>query len=165
GVQVTSTVDTLVKIAAALAAAINSDTTPQAIDFVATSEGEKLIVVNRAGTAFATTFQITPISNYTVDANGAGAIVVTVQTNLNPSKTWTLVLIQNGVAQQIGHTNTSLTTESAAQVAAALASVINGASALANFTASADGNQLVIVDRTGTAFTIGNSATPDIATA
>jgi len=39
--------------------AINTDTSPQAASFVAAAEGAQLVVVNRDGTQFATSFEIT----------------------------------------------------------------------------------------------------------
>src|SRR5678815_3356014 len=154
------TANNLDNIAAALAVVINADSSAQAVNFVAAPEAadassSKLIVVNRAGTPFTVTTSITSASNALIDSIGAVRIInIDADFVLNAGATATLVIISGGIATPVSYLAPS--SKSAAAVASELAAAINSEPALANFTATVDGLQIIIVDRTGAAFSIGN---------
>jgi hypothetical protein len=156
------TVDTPAEIALALARAISADLDPAAARFVAAAEGAQLVVVNRDGAPFATSFQIARTPGASVDTTSATSAVVTIGAGLAANATATLVLHAGASATSVNYQNTTAGAQTAAQVAAGLGALIDG---LASFTATADGAQVVIVSPAGTPFTIGNFAVTDAASA
>ena len=162
-VTVDGSIDTLPEIGGELARMINDE--PAAPDFSATTQGDTLLIVNRAGAPFTTTFKITPASGFTIDANTAIATVVKLTGSVPAAgNDWTVLLTSNGATAKYSHTVVAGDTLST--IAVALAVLINADNVnAADFTATADGDSLVIVNRAGTPFTLTNSFVIDPATA
>ena len=125
---VTVTVETLEEIADALATAINAD----AGAFTAMAEGRTLVVVNRAGAAFETQFEITPNHAFEIDDTTATTIVATLDGVPVAGETWSVVLTADGAPAAVFAyvvDDSDGTADTLAEVAAALASAI-GASGI-----------------------------------
>ncbi|CAN0510268.1 unnamed protein product, partial [Phaeothamnion confervicola] len=69
-------------LATRLAAAITSDTSADAVKYVAAAEGAQLVIVNRDGGAFGTSFQITRVSGANIDTTTTTSAVVTIGAGL-----------------------------------------------------------------------------------
>jgi Ca2+-binding RTX toxin-like protein/phage tail sheath gpL-like len=141
--------DSLADIAAALALDINTNSD---IRFTAASEGELLIIVNRAGNSFTVDLETT--SNGTLEFTETGTTTVDLQGTPVAGENWRILLT-------VGDTNPVTTTltytvgsgDSLSDIAAALAAQINADAATTDFTAVSDGNRLAIVNRAGDIFT------------
>src|SRR6185295_9652655 len=103
-VQVGAATLTPAAIAAALAAAINADPSPQAEPYTALAEGARLVVVNRAGTAFTPAFAIVSASGATVDATTPVAALVQIDAGLLAGQSWTLLITVGGVITPVSTT-------------------------------------------------------------
>ena len=161
-VTVDATLNTPAAIAAALAAAINADTSAQAEPYTALAEGARLVVVNRTGAAFTPAFAIVPASGATVDTATPVAALVQIASSLLAGETWTLLITVDGAMTPVSHT--AAAAETPEQVAQSLATLVNANTMLGDFTATAEGASLVLVNRAGHAFTFGNSASIDATT-
>ncbi len=155
--------DTLADIATAIAAAINAD--PAASDYTAMVLGDTVIIANVAGDAFTTTFDITLADGYTsgsVVVDAATAIAATAQLTGLPAEgeVWS-ILLSNGDGSELLSTHSYIAgeTDDVPAVALALATDINAA-ATDDFTATVEGSTVLIVNRSGVAFTTDVQITP-----
>ena len=126
--KATSTTDsvniTRQAIAQALASAISATGPP----LVATSEGESLVIVSRAGSISGVEFAITPSAD-PVPVAAAAATTVTFTADLIPRDIWTLNIGADVYQLLIGETYvvdaTEWTVDSPANLAATFAALIN----------------------------------------
>ena len=158
--------DTLEAIAADFAAQINANGPSE---FTATADGPLVVIVNRAGTVFTTSFAITLAPPATGTA-GAAAIDSTKATTSTVAfsgtpvngETWTVSLSMDGTTPPLSYSVTS--GQSLAEIAGGLATAINADSNAAEFTATTEGATLIIINRGGAAFTTSFAVTSPSAT-
>ncbi|MFZ4534333.1 MAG: hypothetical protein ACOYOJ_21320, partial [Alsobacter sp.] len=148
--------DTVAAIATRIAGRINADTSSEGARFAAVGDDALLVIVNRAGTPFATAFGITRVSGANVEASTATSTVVTLGAGLASGTSTALVLIDAAGAATTFSFTAPAGGATAAVVAANLAGQID---ALPAFIASSEGAQIVIVNPAGAQFSIGNSST------
>src|SRR5574341_322088 len=161
---VSTVIDTLDEIAGALATAINADA--NAADFTATSEGSTLIIIKRGGAAFTTSFSVTsPSATSPVSFTGIGeAKTVTLSGALVDGDTWKITI--DGTASSVIRGNSylvetaSVSAQTLSEIATVLADKINTNATLSDFSATADGESLVVVKLTAGTFTTEVTITP-----
>jgi hypothetical protein len=163
------TVDTLSEIAIGLVSEINAAALP---GFVATTEGDILILISQDGEAFSTASEITH-----ADGTSAGALLVDDSTataalaNLSGTQAagevWSVLLTVGEESTLVSHTVLDTdgdpepphTPETLAEIATALAAGIN-AIELDDFVATTEGDTLIIVSLTGAEFTVETAIVP-----
>jgi Ca2+-binding RTX toxin-like protein len=172
--SVVGALDSLADVTTALAADINANA---ATDFTATTEGSTLVIVNRAGTVFSTEFELTLVSGELGGAmviDGSTALTTRVDLGGTPvtDETWTLTLDALTYEVVIGDSydidGVPTIVDTLVEIATALAQTINDDAAAADFTATASGATLLIVNRLGTNFVaemdVTTTTTPATAT-
>ncbi|HTD65340.1 MAG TPA: hypothetical protein VK846_02265, partial [Candidatus Limnocylindria bacterium] len=121
-------------------------------DFVATVEIDTLVVIKKTAGAFTTAFSITPAAT---QLGGAATPASILKSTLIGSPfvddVWTLQ-INNAVATTYAYT--VVAGDTLAGIATALANASNADANAANFTVTVEGNVLVVVNRTGAAFSV-----------
>ena len=158
--------DTLASIAAALAAGINSAN--ELADFTATVDGTTLVLVKRTTGAFAAAFKITPALENTgglavVDEASGSSATVNLAGKPVTGETWRVTLKVGAVSTSFSHT--VMPDESLEDIAAALVTVINSSADAADFTATREGDNLVITKRSSGNFTTSFAILPPTASA
>jgi Ca2+-binding RTX toxin-like protein len=158
-----SAIDTLVEIAASLASQINTAALP---GFVATTEGDTLIIVSRDGQAFTTASEIThadgtPAGALLIDDSTATGVLASLSGTQAEGEVWSVLLTVGDQSVQAGHTvsDSDGAIDTLAEIAAALAEEIN-ATELDDFFATTEGNTLIIVSLTGADFTAQTAIEP-----
>ncbi|HMJ89541.1 MAG TPA: calcium-binding protein, partial [Candidatus Acidoferrum sp.] len=134
----------LADIASGFAAALNNQADA---GIVATTEGVSLIVTDRFGRPFQLAVQSSAPQFSAIDDSVTGSTTVQLSGIPAPGETWTLTIDDRFYSVLI-----SGVPETLAQVAALFASAINADAAAGNFSAWADGDLLVIVNRVGAVF-------------
>jgi hypothetical protein len=145
---------TLADMARALAAAVNNDT---GADYLATTDGGTVVLVNLNGNAFSTVLGIAPLGSAAVDDATATTATVLLTGAPVAGEIWTITL-DDTVTPSV-HAVPIAGGESLADVAVLLADSIN-ASGLFDVSATADGDYVVIASQSGVAFTTTFEITP-----
>ncbi|MFA5123571.1 beta strand repeat-containing protein, partial [Zavarzinia sp.] len=145
---VTGAADTKVEVIKALAAAINVNA-PE--DFIAQVDGDKLLIVNRAGT----NFELANVAN--APLAGAAVLVDLLATKPFTGEVWTIIL--DDATFTTTHSHVVAAGETLEDVARELSnSIVSGG--IVTFTATALGKQVVIVNLAGKAFVSTIEVTP-----
>ena len=148
--------DTLADIVIALAEDINANA---AAGFTAAAEGDVLVIVNLPDDTFTTTFDITTTAGHDIDqTDNATTTTTTLLGTPEEGEIWAVLLTVDSVTNALKHTVEA--GDTLADIAAALADRITG-SALADFSANAEGDALTVINRAGTAFTASIEIQPN----
>ncbi|MFA5123855.1 hypothetical protein, partial [Zavarzinia sp.] len=142
---------------------INLGSTPTVVSavaferFTAASEGAAILVTDLSGTPFTPQLVITPVSNYEIDATTPKAFIGVLDSTPTDTNVWHVTL--HGPAGANPVFNLTIAGQTQAQIASLFAALVNsgGPSAL---TALAEGNQLAIVARDGSAWTASFAIDP-----
>ncbi|MBV5331577.1 hypothetical protein JZU69_04155, partial [bacterium] len=148
---------TLSEIATLLAAAINAQA--QA-DFSALAEGNQVVIVNRAGTAFTATYAVATAGTMTATTLSATAQQATIAAGVRAGDQFTASVAVGAASASV--TYTAQAGDIPTRVAAALAALLNSSADpdAAEFSATARGASLYIVNRGQLVFTSGYTFVP-----